>query len=400
MFLQKNFWIFSLLTLCLFTPSLFAQKAKPQTVHRIIYEVKPNEWYLTQARLWQKEVQKNPQNPEAWRNYYLAVRYSRPTQFTPQAFKEKNQKMKKILTEMGQNVPHSYDYYFLKFYHYNAYKKASLNLLKKAYQIHPNRPELYYFFISNYFTHNQPHQAKSFCQKLYDSKDIIPDLLDYNYNVLASCKKGAILFTNGDNDTYPAWVLQFVKNIRPDITVINTSLAMGYSNYLMHLLKEKNITIDTLKLKKIRRNQFLGELIAQIEKSSAQIPIYIALTLSPNYIKALQDSLYIVGLAYRYSKRKLDNLALLKRNFAQNFRLDYLRHSWYTENYLAKSTMDMLNINYAVVLSSLVEHLYLSGENAQANFWKQLALMVARKSGNQKLIDYLNSIMSETNKAK
>ena len=399
MLAQKNFLLF-ILALCLFAPSLYAQKAKPQTVHRIIYEVKPNEWYLTQAKLWQKVLQKNPKNPEAWRNYYLAVRYSRPAQFTPQAFKEKNQKMEKILTEMGQNVPNSYDYYFLKFYHYSAYKKGDINLLKKAYAIHPDRPELYYFFIIYYFTHNNPKKAETFCKKLYRSKDIIPDLLNYNYNVMASCKPNAVLFTNGDNDTYPIWVLQSAKNIRPDITVINASLAMGYPKYLQQLLKKRHIAIDTLKLKHKTRGDFLKALINQIKSASPDTPIYIALTLPGNNIKTLQDSLYIVGLAYRYSTEKLDNLALLNRNVSEKFRLDYLQHSWYTEDYLAKKSMDMLNLNYAVIFSTLVDHLYLSGQIEQANHWKELALSLARKGGNQKLVRYLNSLMSEPNKEK
>ena len=75
-------------------------------------------------------------------------------------------------------------------------------------------------------------------------------------NYLNSCDENAILFTIGDNDTFPLWYAQEIENVRTDIKIVNTSLFM--TDWYIDQMKSKSYKSDGLPIS-FTHDQYVGD---------------------------------------------------------------------------------------------------------------------------------------------
>lgn len=330
---------------------------------------KPAAWYRAQAGAWERVVAARPGDVDAWWHYYLATAYA-TRGGAPEARR----------TRLGAIVDHMADWHPDRAETHLArciLDPGDTLSARRALQLDPDNPDVYYHPITTAELSRDTTRFTELLAGLHATGDLDPALLDYAFNTLVSTAPDALVFTNGDNDTYPAWMLQEVHGIRPDVTILNLHLARTRPRYLARRLAEEGFTIDATGLPGDPA-PFLSALLNTLYRQDPHRPLYTALTVDDGWLKAVRRDLYVVGLTARFSPRRIDNMTVLLDRFAPAARLDYLRHDWQHDRHtVAPEILDRLNLNYVPAFVMLAEHHQAAGDSTAAGRWRALARRVA-----------------------
>ena len=227
---------------------------------------------------------------------------------------------------------------------------------------------------------------------------------DYSYNLLNSCKEGGILFTNGDNDTFPLWYLQEVEGIRKDVRVVNLSL-INTDWYITQMrdvppelplnlsdadiaqmlpipweAREVSLSYDNPELGSgtitwNMRPTYAGRFLRAQDRMVVQIikdlnftrPIYFAVTVAPNNRIGLDPYLEMQGLVYelRPHKTKPVNIDMLHHNLLELYRYRNLNDpSVYYNNNIQRLMQNVRASFLQLALDGV-----LNGESARAKMY-------------------------------
>ena len=193
---------------------------------------------------------------------------------------------------------------------------------------------------------------------------------DYGYNVLASLEPNAIIFTYGDNDTYPLWYMQCVERFRKDVSVANASL-LNTDWYIRQLRDEEPKVPLTLTDKQIEGLQpialsggavaWKNDLATQriIEATRWTRPIYFASTCREDYYRPYESYLERQGLVMRLVPRKgkdMMNEFMIKRDLEQIYSFRGILTKDMQEDtttFKDEDGLDIILVNYAVAMGEL-----------------------------------------------
>lgn len=331
-----------------FTIGMMAQ-TKAVSVESPIVTEKDFVWYVEQKNAWKEITKQNPQDENAWLNYYNAARYMA-------WYAEEDTTARQVVREMEATIPESYTFNFCA-YRESTQGKGYGDAKAYADAALANLPdEMQFFDYDNWVCYlamqGDESRMKTLAKRYFDSGIYSEAVLRYSYNELAGMDEGGIYIGNGDAAIIPKWLIQEGMGRHRDKTIVCVPFLV-VKEYREWLFKKLGIDIPTLKEPQTAEDYDDNEqtLIRAIVEHYAS-KVYFS-PLNPNNTNnPWKQNLYNEGLLLKYAEKPYDNMAVKLRNVEQRYMMEYLlvsfRPDW--------TAGQRLSANYAVMLANLLPH--------------------------------------------
>lgn len=362
------------------------QAQKPQKIKGIAKEVKSISYYQEQSALWNKLIKEDPKNTEAWHYYYKAERATLQLQ-KPEIWPNQKEKffaeLNPILEKARQHIDGTFEYHYL--FGLNSSDEASIQSLKKAYAIDSDRSEIYGWLMTYYLPLLEEDKLTDLAEKMLKSNIYSNANLMWNYNALQSIDQNGVILTNGDMDSLPKWVLQYGAKIRPDVLVVNKWFLAFENEYRRKIFKELDMAPLSKKESDFENLDDYVDYVTVESLKNCKRPIYTSSGTPKEFLKHhnLEDKMYLVGNALKYSEEKFNNTAVIKKNIEEKYVLDYLLNNFqiHEEDEVVKTQM---NLTYLPSLIHLRKYYESKNEKGSVQKCNSLIDRIATDSGRKK----------------
>ncbi len=251
--------------------------------------------YQELAQQWQNYYREQPSEYAAANRLY-AMRYAQDEKY--------EKELAKALRKYPANPTLLYLQGLELAVRYQSDTRAqALEYLELAHRLDPAYDDPLFMLSVMYMQQGDDAATDQALSDLLSMGAISDVILDYGYNMLACLPLGSVLLTNGDNDTYPCWILQRVLDVRPDLTVINQSL-MNTNWYPLYMIRQGLplcITASELEQLQTKLTRPLSEVLMERVLQEAQLqgrPVCFASTLAPTSgLESLMERGESLGLA-------------------------------------------------------------------------------------------------------
>ena len=402
---MKKLLIPILLITVLFSATAWAQTERPASIEALRSE-HDAQWYAHQTALWEKEVQKNPNDDEAWYYWFTFTK----SKFTNVPARDVDldamaKEMAAIANRLHKERPNSFARYIIDFNYSSMFRNwpdyldelvimsktpdaAKLDDIQdnmlKAIKMRPDFEPMYPGYVAYLVKTGRTDLMTDILKRWYNTGSYSYTMLSYAYNCMAGMEENGILFVSGEEETFACLLVQYGKGLFQDRLIINLNLLQepDYLEYICNLLGVEATQPPADKTNIDYMNPWRENLIFSIAHTSKR-PVYFTSYYIPEIFK---NFLYSEGLVTKYSTKRYDNLAVKRRNYESVYLTDYMYETFVPDTFLDERIYT-LNLNFIPCFKSLLDFYKAQGMKTEYDRLRNLMVRIVENCCRMKDVD-------------